>query len=150
MAWISPGGPSALVDSSLELYTGSRPLLEAVIRARTLALPNVVAAAHDGVQGLVVVDGAVRGVRVESGAVVDADLVIDATGRASRAPQWLREVGYDVPDETVVDANLGYASQIIAAPMDVFPGAGPATSRSLRRSSPAAGSPSRSRAIGSC
>lgn len=30
---------------------------------------------------------------------IDADLVVDAAGKASRLPQWLTELGYPAPDE---------------------------------------------------
>lgn len=47
---------------------------------------------------------------------IEADLVIDATGRGSRAPQWLSELGLpDVP-ATVVDAGLAYASRVVRPP----------------------------------
>jgi 2-polyprenyl-6-methoxyphenol hydroxylase-like FAD-dependent oxidoreductase len=47
-----------------------------------------------------------------------ADLVVDTTGRASRAPRWLNDLGYVVPEETVVDAHLGYASRLYRIPDD--------------------------------
>jgi 2-polyprenyl-6-methoxyphenol hydroxylase-like FAD-dependent oxidoreductase len=49
---------------------------------------------------------------------ITADLVIDATGRASRAPRWLKELGYQAPKETVVNAHLGYASRLYRVPED--------------------------------
>jgi 2-polyprenyl-6-methoxyphenol hydroxylase-like FAD-dependent oxidoreductase len=45
-----------------------------------------------------------------------ADLVVDATGRASRAPRWLNELGYKAPEETIIDAHLGYASRLYRIP----------------------------------
>ncbi|KPM57698.1 FAD-dependent oxidoreductase [Frankia sp. R43] len=45
------------------------------------------------------------------GAVIAADLVVDATGRASRAPDWLAEIGCDRPVEERIDIDLGYASR---------------------------------------
>ena len=45
-----------------------------------------------------------------------ADLVVDATGRASRAPQWLEELGYPAPEETIINAHLGYASRLYRIP----------------------------------
>ena len=45
-----------------------------------------------------------------------ADLVVDATGRASRAPRWLSELGFKAPEETIVDAHLGYASRLYHIP----------------------------------
>lgn len=47
---------------------------------------------------------------------VPADLVVDATGRESKAPQWLKSLGYTPPPETVVNPFLGYASRFYAPP----------------------------------
>ena len=47
-----------------------------------------------------------------------ADLVVDASGRHSHAPQWLEALGYEPPLEKVVNPFLGYASQIYAPPAD--------------------------------
>jgi 2-polyprenyl-6-methoxyphenol hydroxylase-like FAD-dependent oxidoreductase len=45
-----------------------------------------------------------------------ADLVVDAAGRGSRVPQWLEALGYDRPQETMINAHLGYASRIYRRP----------------------------------
>lgn len=42
---------------------------------------------------------------------VAADLVVDASGRGSRTPRWLAELGYPQPAESRIDAGLGYASR---------------------------------------
>jgi 2-polyprenyl-6-methoxyphenol hydroxylase-like FAD-dependent oxidoreductase len=47
-----------------------------------------------------------------------ADLVVDATGRASRAPSWLKDLGYEPPEEIVIDAHLAYASRLYRIPED--------------------------------
>lgn len=51
-----------------------------------------------------------------------ADLVVDATGRRSRAPAWLSALGYPAPPETRVDPLLGYASRLYAIPPGFDPG----------------------------
>jgi flavin-dependent dehydrogenase len=43
---------------------------------------------------------------------IPADLVVDASGRNSGASRWLEELGYEPPEETVVDSHLGYASRL--------------------------------------
>ncbi|MGW2329847.1 NAD(P)/FAD-dependent oxidoreductase [Streptomyces sp. NPDC001700] len=43
--------------------------------------------------------------------ILRADLVVDATGRASRAPDWLAALGHERPAEERVDVDLGYASR---------------------------------------
>ena len=45
-----------------------------------------------------------------------ADLTVDATGRGSRASQWLHQLGYPEPPRTEIDAFLGYASRLIRLP----------------------------------
>ncbi len=41
-----------------------------------------------------------------------ADLVVDAGGKVSKTPQWLKSLGYEPPQETTINAFVGYASRI--------------------------------------
>jgi hypothetical protein len=43
--------------------------------------------------------------------VVEADLVLDATGRGSRASAWLSSLGYEPPREEQLTVNLGYVTR---------------------------------------
>ena len=52
---------------------------------------------------------------------LEADLVVDASGRSSRAYAWLSELGYPAPGETCINAHTGYASRIYHRP-DRHPG----------------------------
>src|SRR5260370_42290815 len=45
-----------------------------------------------------------------------ANLVVDASGRGSRAPQWLASLGYGQVEETSVKIDVGYASRIYRCP----------------------------------
>src|SRR6266540_3841881 len=47
-----------------------------------------------------------------------AGLVVDASGRNSRAPEWLAELGYSPPAKATVTSFLGYASCYYAIPAD--------------------------------
>lgn len=49
---------------------------------------------------------------------LSADLVVDASGRGSKAPDWLTALGYDAPPETAVNAYIGYATRIYEKPAD--------------------------------
>lgn len=113
MRWYGMGGYKAKFQSGLRGVILSRPLLESVLRRRVLALPNVYLQ-EDNVRDLVA-DAAlnrITGVRLESGAVVQADLVVDAAGRGSRNLAWLEALGYPKPPEEVVPINVGYATRI--------------------------------------
>ena len=42
---------------------------------------------------------------------LEADLVVDASGRGSQTPRWLELLGYARPAETTVEVDIGYASR---------------------------------------
>jgi 2-polyprenyl-6-methoxyphenol hydroxylase-like FAD-dependent oxidoreductase len=52
----------------------------------------------------------------ESEPTIYADLVVDASGRGSRMPCWLEALGYGRPDETVINAHVGYATRLYRRP----------------------------------
>ncbi len=43
---------------------------------------------------------------------LQADLVVDASGRDSHAPEWLEGLGYTPPQETTINAFAGYSTRI--------------------------------------
>jgi 2-polyprenyl-6-methoxyphenol hydroxylase-like FAD-dependent oxidoreductase len=113
--WVDRRAPGWLSLSA------SRPLIEATVRRRLLELPGVtildgcaataLGASDDGrvVRGLVL--------RGDDGtAFVDADLVVDASGRGSRTPTWLADLGSPIPDRTTIDAHITYASRFYRVP----------------------------------
>ena len=109
----------ALANGTSDLIglIASRPVLEGHLRRRLLKLPNVRAIEHCAVRGLAG-DSArkrVTGVhmRIEGGPeeIVDADLVVDATGRGSSSAAWLDTLGYPPPDSEKVEIGIGYMSR---------------------------------------
>jgi 2-polyprenyl-6-methoxyphenol hydroxylase-like FAD-dependent oxidoreductase len=125
--WYVRGRTLHACRSGLRVISASRPLLETIVRSRVAALGNVRLRSQTSVLGLVTAAGCVRGVRLFSrntGApvVLTADLVVDATGRASRAPEWLDAMGFPRPREERREVNLTYASCIYRVPSDVMRG----------------------------
>jgi len=49
---------------------------------------------------------------------IPADLVVDATGRGTKTPKWLSELGLPPPVELRVDANCNYATRHYRAPAE--------------------------------
>lgn len=97
----------------------SRPYLESYVRSRVRDLPNVTLLGGLDVVGVETsadrsrVTGA-RVQRREPGSAVEsigADLVVDATGRGSRTPRWLSDLGYPVPPEETLIVNLSYTTR---------------------------------------
>lgn len=107
-----------------ELLSASRPHLEHLLLRRVLALPGVtvVRGRADGLRFGPLGSGNRRGVtgahyRPDGGAdrrCLGADLVVDATGRASRLGAWLEQGGWPAPPLQRMRIDLGYATGVFA------------------------------------
>ena len=105
--------------SDLMTVSVSRPFLEACIRERVRGLPNVSFGPATDVLGLLTTPDRqrIRGVRILRRAdgsaeeALDATLVIDAMGRGSRTPTWLRELGYPAPPGERIVGDLAYTTR---------------------------------------
>ena len=125
MFW-GPAGRGRPVRSGLMMLSATRGLLDQCLRDRVLAYPGISLLAQTTASRLRAERGqaGTPGVRVCGVSVradggegdIDAGLVVDATGRASRAPVWLREIGVAPATEVVVDPRQGYASRLYRPP----------------------------------
>lgn len=117
------GGDHAL---SAPMYLSSRPHLESRVRARLRTVPNVEIRSQCQVSGLTTTGTpgrtTVTGVRVNpldgdrAEERLDADLVVDSSGRGGRTTAWLTELGYQAPDEDKVVVDIKYVSQRLRLP----------------------------------
>lgn len=99
----------------------TRPLLDWVVRDQIAAARQITVRHRTEALELIGDRNRVTGVLVrdvESGATesLEADLVVDAAGRGSRLPHWLRALGLPPVAEDVVDAGMAYASRMYRAP----------------------------------
>lgn len=118
--WMSAAGwMTPFTGHRRTMVSASRDLIEYTARRRVVAQRGVSVRSGVEVAGLAVDAGRVVGVHLRArGAApgepcerLAADLVIDASGRRSPAPDWLADAGYARPRETVIDADLAYASR---------------------------------------
>ena len=111
--WFFEGGHLAQRESGLEGVLVSRPALEEAVRNRVLGLPRIELRQATRAESLLFDEPGERvtGVRL-SGGVIGADLVVDATGRGSRAPQWLQRAGYPAPEEEKVEVDDAYTTRL--------------------------------------
>jgi 2-polyprenyl-6-methoxyphenol hydroxylase-like FAD-dependent oxidoreductase len=117
--FLTPAGFGPRFRSGIPFLQCSRELLEFAVRERVTSIPQVRFLEGTDVTGLLPATGdeAVAGAKVRyrdagKGEGIFADLIVDASGRNSNASRWLEELGYESPEETVVDARLGYASRL--------------------------------------
>jgi pimeloyl-ACP methyl ester carboxylesterase/2-polyprenyl-6-methoxyphenol hydroxylase-like FAD-dependent oxidoreductase len=116
--------------TGIKVLCASREFLEWGVRRRLATFGNVrflqgrdvtglLADAHRRrVEGLRIRARSSGGGREEATEELPAGLVVDASGRNSRAPEWLAELGYPVPAEVRVNPFLGYASCYYKIPVD--------------------------------
>ncbi|MBA8826202.1 2-polyprenyl-6-methoxyphenol hydroxylase-like FAD-dependent oxidoreductase [Saccharopolyspora lacisalsi] len=114
--WVLRDNPSAPV------VTASRPLVEHVIRRRVLAEERITVLVGTEATGFLGDSHHIRGVSSRARGAgsrgrcdIEADLVIDATGRGSHTPEWLAELGADVPAEDVLETGRAYATGVFHA-----------------------------------
>jgi 2-polyprenyl-6-methoxyphenol hydroxylase-like FAD-dependent oxidoreductase len=107
----------------------SRPLLEDRVRTHVQALPTVKILDRREFVGLVTTTARdrVTGVRMLPHAAgveetLDADLVLDATGRGGRTRAWLATIGYDQPPQEQLTIHLKYATRRLRLRPDALPG----------------------------
>ena len=127
LRWLSSGGWMPRFATDLTFLSCTRPVLDHAVLQRVSAHPSVTFLEGTEAVGLLGDGAAVTGVRARArgaapdgtraggGAAVEeltADLVVDASGRSSRTPQWLRALGCPKTPEERVDAGVAYSSRL--------------------------------------
>jgi len=101
-------------DEDLQVIIVRRTTFEWVLRKAVVAQPGILVRTGVAVSGLMRADdgGTARvvGVRLDDGTALEADAAIAATGRRGPVPQWLAEIGVEVP-ETVHESGLMYLTR---------------------------------------
>ncbi|BAU12392.1 hypothetical protein LEP3755_29210 [Leptolyngbya sp. NIES-3755] len=125
LAFLTPAGWAARSASNLSLLSCSRDLLDWSIRRRVATLPNVQFLTETSVRGLLtdtehkkIIGVSLHQRNAETNTELRADLIVDASGKASHTPDWLRALGYESPPEIEVNAFVGYVARIYQPPAD--------------------------------
>jgi 2-polyprenyl-6-methoxyphenol hydroxylase-like FAD-dependent oxidoreductase len=110
------------VDESLRFVSGRRPVVESVFAATAEDQPGVAVRRGVKIAGLLSGSSAlpgvahVAGVRTTDGEEIRADLVVDATGRRSRATEWLTQLGARAPEVEAEDKGFVYYTRYFTGP----------------------------------
>lgn len=124
VAWYHFGGWKKRSPSGVKCLGVSRPMLESHVRRRVFARANVRRRDEHDVTGLLTNDAKTRvtGVTVKrrdgdaAEDRIEADLVVDASGRGTKLPAWLAALGFGKPQETTVKVRVGYATRLYRRP----------------------------------
>jgi 2-polyprenyl-6-methoxyphenol hydroxylase-like FAD-dependent oxidoreductase len=111
------------LNAGIRTVCASRPEIEHVLRGFIVKNPKIDIRSHAEAIGLQFVDNRVKAIVTRQRGlpaderVVAADLVIDASGRRSKAREWLQQAGFPTPTTTRIDPSIGYASRWYQKPM---------------------------------
>jgi len=103
-------------------YSMSRPLLEHTVRRQLNGYRNIIVRQQCRAENVLVTSdgGRVQAVQCESrdrtSEVLNADMVIDASGRGSLTLALLKSTGRPRPEETVIGIDCHYTTALIAIP----------------------------------
>jgi 2-polyprenyl-6-methoxyphenol hydroxylase-like FAD-dependent oxidoreductase len=125
--WLTPCGYGPRFQCGYPVLAASRALIDWAVLPRVRRLGNVNIVEEATVAEIV---GIERGSRVQTRVLnqeqplaLHADLIVDATGRGSKTPDLLARLGFERPEETVVDGKIGYASRLFRQSEGALPGA---------------------------
>lgn len=110
------GGWMKIADTGIRTYACSRLWLEHTMRQHILQLPNVTARENARVTDLTLdaSGAAITGLCYAQGKQqhsLTADLVVDASGKRSKAADWLAALGFGTVETTTIDPYMGYATR---------------------------------------
>ena len=117
MRWYQAGSWKTRLPCGISFYPQARVALEGRIRAWLRKRPGIEIRSETSVQGLIHDEArqSVTGVSVMQDSQlsgIQADLVVDATGRGSRILKWLDELGYPAPPRETMLIDLVYVSRV--------------------------------------
>lgn len=122
VGYLAPTGWSPPFSPTVELLGCSRDFLESVVRERVRRHGGITFFDGHDVTDLVGDARRITGCRVvtrdasKRESTLEADLIVDATGRGSQLPKWLAARGVVLGPDVIVDAKVVYASAVIDAP----------------------------------
>ncbi len=120
--WYNRFGASSPYLSQIETHSCSRILLEFIMRRFVTRIPNLQILSKTEAVGLYSINmgKTITGVQVKTSEgkefTLESDLLVDACGRNSPLPHFLKSLGFGSPETISVESNLGYAGRLLKKP----------------------------------
>jgi 2-polyprenyl-6-methoxyphenol hydroxylase-like FAD-dependent oxidoreductase len=120
--WHQAGDYRVMPELGFPTLSMSRPLLERTVLSRLLLQePNVHVSDEVSVDGVIVEDGRVSGLRV-NGVANRSHLVVDCSGRNTRFLDLLTVEGFPTPDVSAIRVQMAYGSRVVRRRSDDLDG----------------------------
>ncbi len=106
-----PSGWAPKFSSGIITYACTRSLLENTIRCHVQKNSKIQLVYGKQIKSFASNGSNRISLNTTDNETLDGDLIVDCTGRNTKTPSWLEDVGYLKPAETKVDSFVGYATR---------------------------------------
>ena len=114
-----PSGWAQRFESGVVTFTCTRTLLENTIRHLVQKISKIKLHDSKAISAFVLENTNTISLKTIANEKIHADLIVDCTGRNTRTPDWLEDIGYPKITDTRVDSFVGYATRRYIPPKSV-------------------------------
>lgn len=114
--YLLPSGWAQKFESGVITFTCTRNLLEETIREQLVKFPKIKIQDDMVIDSFELESSSKISLRTVNGQKITADLIVDCSGRNTKTPIWLEEIGFSKPGVTSVDSFVGYATRKFIPP----------------------------------
>jgi len=114
-----PSGWAQRFESGVVTFTCTRTLLENTIRHQVQKISNIKILENKAISSFVLENTNKISLKTITNEKIHANLIVDCTGRNTRTPDWLENIGYPKLTETRVDSFVGYDTRRYIPPKNV-------------------------------
>jgi len=106
-----PSGWAPKFNSGIITFACTRTLLENTIRQQIQKITKIKIENGKYVTSLALETPNKVSLKTKDGKEIQGDLIIDCTGRNTKTPCWLEDIGFPKPQETKIDSFVRYATR---------------------------------------
>ena len=114
-----PSGWAQRFESGVVTFTCTRTLLENTIRHQVQKISKIKIRENNSISSFALENTNKISLKTIVNEEIHADLIVDCTGRNTKTPDWLENIGYPKLTETRVDSFVGYATRRYIPPKNI-------------------------------
>ena len=111
-----PSGWAPKFNSGIITFTCTRTLLENTIRHQIQKISKIKIEQGKQITSLVLKKSNKISLKTKEGKEIHGDLIVDCTGRNTKTPSWLENIGFPKPRETKIDSFVRYSTRRYTPP----------------------------------
>ena len=106
-----PSGLAPKFSSGIITFTCTRTLLENAIRHQIQKISKIKIEKGKHITSLVLEKSNKVSLKTKDNERIHGELIVDCTGRNTKTPSWLEDIGFPKLEETKIDSFVGYATR---------------------------------------